>query len=347
MRRARLHLAALAAAVAFVAGTPPSGIGRDPVIATAHAQSRFRTLIERLRGNTLPAGIVRTNGRIEATQIDVAAKYAGRLSEVSVEEGDPVTAGQVVARISAPEFEAQLRGAQSEVLRAQHTKAEAEAQIASRNSDLQLAQVELDRAEQLARTGSGTIQNRDQRRAAYAAAQAALRAVVAQRSQAEFAIRTAEADEHRLQAILDDLILRAPRNGRVQYKLSRGGEVVGAGSRVLTILDLADVYMTIFLPAAQAGRLKIGDEARIILDPVPQYVVPAKISFVAADAQFTPRTVETREEREKLVFRVKLQIDPDVLRQYENRVKTGVRGLGFVRTNPETAWPADLQVQLP
>ncbi|MCL2427799.1 MAG: HlyD family efflux transporter periplasmic adaptor subunit [Alphaproteobacteria bacterium] len=347
MRRARLHLAALAAVAVFVAGTPLPRTGHGSVIAAADAQSRLRTLIDRLRGNTLPAGVARTNGRIEATQIDVAAKYAGRLSEVSVEEGDPVTAGQVVARISAPEYEAQLRGAQAQVVRAEHTKAEAEAQIAARNSDLQLAQAELDRAEQLARTGSGTIQNRDQRRAAFTAAQAALRAVVAQRSQAEFAIRSAEADEHRLQAILDDLILRAPRNGRVQYKLAWGGEVIGAGSRVLTILDLADVYMTIFLPAAQAGRLKIGDEARIILDPVPQYVVPAKISFVAADAQFTPKTVETREEREKLVFRVRLQIDPDVLRQYENRVKTGVRGLGFVRTNPETAWPADLQVQLP
>ena len=71
------------------------------------------------------------------------------------------------------------------------------------------------------------------------------------------------------------------------------GEVVAAGSKVLTILDLHDVYMTIFLPAAQAGQLALGDEARIILDPFPQYVVPASVSFVAADAQFTPKTVET------------------------------------------------------
>lgn len=347
MRRARLHLAGLAAAAVLATGMPLPGTGHDSVIAVAHAQSRLRNLIDRLRGASLPAGIVKTNGRIEATQIDVAARHAGRLAEVSVEEGDTVTAGQVVARIAGPEYEAQLRGAQSEVARAEHAKVEAEAQIAARNSDLQLAQVELDRAENLARTGSGTIQNRDQRRAAHTAAQAALRAVVAQRSQAESAIRSAEADVHRLQAILDDLVLRAPRSGRVQYKIARDGEVVGAGSRVLTILDLVDVYMTIFLPATEAGRLKIGDEARIILDPVPQYVVPARISFVAADAQFTPKTVETREEREKLVFRIKLHIDPDVLRKYESRVKTGVRGLGFVRTDAATDWPANLKVQLP
>jgi HlyD family secretion protein len=347
MIRTRLPLAALAAAVMLAAGASLPWTGHDPFLAVAHAQSRLRTLIERLRGNTLPSGIVRTNGRIEATQVDVATKYAGRLEVVSVEEGDSVAAGQVVARISAPEYEAQLRGAQSEVLRAEHAKAEAEAQIALRNSDLQLAQVELNRAEQLAKTGSGTIQTLDQRRATYAAAAASARAAVAQRDQADFAIKSAEADVERLQAILQDLVLRAPRSGRVQYKLARAGEVVAAGGRVLTILDLSDVYMTIFLPAAQAGLLKIGDEARIILDPVPQHVVPARISFVAADAQFTPKTVETREEREKLVFRVKLQIDPDVLRQYERLVKAGVRGLGFVRTNTAIAWPADLQVQLP
>jgi HlyD family secretion protein len=105
--------------------------------------------------------------------------------------------------------------------------------------------------------------------------------------------------------------------------------------------------MTVFLPAAIAGRLEIGSEARIILDPAPQYVVPASISFVATDAQFTPKTVETEEEREKLMFRVKLKVEAQVLKQYSRRVKTGVRGLGFVRTDPATPWPSDLKVNLP
>jgi HlyD family secretion protein len=123
--------------------------------------------------------------------------------------------------------------------------------------------------------------------------------------------------------------------------------LVAVGGKVLTILDLQDVYMTIFLPAATAGKLEIGGEARIILDPVPQYVVPASVSFVAADAQFTPKTVETAEEREKLMFRAKLQLDAEVLKEYSRRVKTGVRGLGIVRTNAATVWPEDLQIKLP
>jgi HlyD family secretion protein len=105
--------------------------------------------------------------------------------------------------------------------------------------------------------------------------------------------------------------------------------------------------MTIFLPAADAGKLEIGGEARIILDAVPDYVIPATISFVAADAQFTPKTVETKDERAKLMFRIKLKINPDVLQKYYSRVKTGIRGMGFVRTDVATAWPTDLQIKLP
>ena len=131
----------------------------------------------------------------------------------------------------------------------------------------------------------------------------------------------------------------------MQYQLARAGEVVAAGAPIVTILDLTDVYMTLFLPAADAGRLTVGDEARIVLDPVPDYIIPAKVSFVAADAQFTPKTVETKDERAKLMFRIKLKIDPDVLQQFYSRVKTGIRGMGFVRTKADVEWPADLQVK--
>ena len=81
---------------------------------------------------------------------------------------------------------------------------------------------------------------------------------------------------------------------------------------MLTILDLKDVYMTIYLPAEIAGKLMLGDEARTILDAFPEYVLPNTISFVATDAQFTPKSVETPEERQKLMFRVKLQGDPEI-----------------------------------
>ena len=105
--------------------------------------------------------------------------------------------------------------------------------------------------------------------------------------------------------------------------------------------------MVIFLNTADAGRLGVGDEARVILDAVPDYVIPAEVSFVASEAQFTPKTVETEAEREKLMFRVQLRIDRQVLERYYGRAETGLRGSGFVRTKPDAEWPAQLEVKLP
>jgi HlyD family secretion protein len=311
------------------------------------AKKAVDTLINHLRGRDMPEGIVKTNGRIEATQVDVSAKYPGRLATMTVDEGDEVTAGQVVATISSPETEAQLRSAQAQVLKAKQAYAEAVALIAQRNSDLTFARTDYDRGKTLLQSGNIAQQVVDQRRNRFESADAGYVAANAQRDEAEASIKAAEADVERLQSILVDLILVSPRSGRVQYRLARAGEVIAAGQRILTILDLNDVYMTIYLPAEQAGKLTIGDEARTILDPIPQYVLPNTVTFVATEAQFTPKSVETTEEREKLMFRVKLQADPKVLDQYHRSVKTGVRGLGFVRTDPKIAWPAELQVKLP
>jgi HlyD family secretion protein len=311
------------------------------------AQAKLRTLIDHLRGATMPEGIEKTNGRVEETQIDVSAKYAGRLATLTVNEGDEVTAGQVVATISSPEYEAQLRGARAQALRAKQALAEAEALIAQRKADEIFARTDVERGQPLVEKGYLARQVFDQRVAKADAAEAALRAAGAQRDAAQFAIQTAQSEVNRIEAILVDLVLVSPRSGRVQYRIARAGEVVPAGQRILTILDLDDVYMTIYLPATQAGQLELGDEARIILDPIPQYVVPATISFVATEAQFTPKSVETAEERQKLMFRIKLQVDPKVLDKYHRDVKTGVRGLGFVRTTSAVSWPDSLAVKLP
>ena len=337
--------------VVTVGGWPAAAANDSPRFFFAQAQSelqtKLHTLIDKLRGVDMPAGIVKTNGRIEATQVDIAAKYPGRLESVMVQEGDEVGAGQTIAVISSPEYEAQLRGAQAQVLKAKQALAEAEAMIAERQSDQITAKNDLQRGQDLVEKGWMTKQVFDQRMNKAQATDALLHAAQAARDQAQFAITTAQAEVDRIEAILVDLKLVAPRSGRVQYKISQAGEVVNAGTRIVTLLDLHDVYMTIYLSAAQAGQLALGDEARIIIDPLPQYVVPASISFVATESQFTPKSVETAEEREKLMFRVKLQVDPKVLEQYHTQVKTGVRGMGFARTDSSAPWPQDLTVKLP
>jgi HlyD family secretion protein len=357
-------LSAVLSAVALIsgglsiAGWAFGSWGMSALIPTALAQSAQKTpaerarlavetLIARLRGRDMPEGIVKSNGRIEATQVDVAAKYPGRLATLTKDEGDEVTAGEVVATISSPETEAQLRAAQAQVLKAKQALAEAVANIAQRKSDLDFTRTDYERGKFLVQHQNIPQQVVDQRRDKFEAAEALHVAANAQRDQAESAIKAAEAEVQRLQSILVDLVLVSPRSGRVQYRLARAGEVIAAGQRVLTILDLKDVYMTIYLPADDAGKLTLGDEARVIADPIPQYVIPATISFVATDAQFTPKSVETAEERQKLMFRVKLLGDPKVLDKYHRFIKTGVRGLGFVRTDPKIPWPEELVVKLP
>jgi HlyD family secretion protein len=327
-----------------LSGEPGGGVSGIP---SAHAQGIIRNLIARLRGQTLPDGIVKSNGRIEATQVDVSSKYAGRLAQVNVEEGSSVTQGQVIAKLTSPEYDAQLRAAKADVQKANDALAAAEAEITSRQSALQFAKSDFERGQELMKTGFITKQVFEQRKRNFDSAVAAVQSFTSQRDQALSQIANSEAEVDRVQSIIDDLTLVSPRIGRVQYQLARAGEVVAAGAPIVTILDLTDVYMTLFLPAADAGKLAVGDEARIILDPVPDYVIPASVSFVAADAQFTPKTVETTDERAKLMFRVKLKIDAQVLQQFYTRVKTGVRGLGFVRTKADLEWPADLQVKLP
>ncbi|MEW6255107.1 MAG: HlyD family efflux transporter periplasmic adaptor subunit [Pseudomonadota bacterium] len=334
-------------ALAFVLAAPLLS-GAPALAQESHGPgAALRTIWKKLAGERLPAEIVSTNGRLEAEQVLVSAKFAGRVSQVLVEEGQTVEAGAVVARMDTAELDAQLLGAQAQVRRAERAAAEAEAAIAQRESERVLAKQEFERASTLAQRGYGTVQQLDQRRSQMDAAEAGYRAASASLDAAEASADAARAEVARIQSQLTDSVLLAPRRGRVEYKLVQSGEVVAAGAPIATLLDLSDVYMTVFLPARVAGRLALGGEARIVLDPAPDLVVPATVSFVATEAQFTPKTVETADEREKLMFRVKLKIAPALLKQYESMVKVGVRGLAYVRTDANTPWPAALAVKLP
>lgn len=320
-------------------------------------------------------GLAGANGRIEATEIDVAAKAAGRVTEIRVNEGDFVTAGQVVAVMDTDVLNAQLREAEAESRRAQSAidaarsqvaqreaeKAAARAEVARLEVELRTAKAHASRSEALAAKGFLSPQAVDDDRAradsareAVAAGRAqvaaAQAAIVSARSQlvgAQSAAAATEANIERIRANIEDTVLRSPRDGRVQYLVARVGEVVPAGGRVLNLVDLSDVYMTFFLPTALAGRVALGADVRLVLDAAPQYVIPAQVSFVADVAQFTPKTVETATEREKLMFRIRAQISPDLLRKHIKQVKTGVPGIAYVRVEPGVQWPSNLQVRLP
>jgi HlyD family secretion protein len=293
----------------------------------------------------IPAGFASGNGRLEATQVDIATKFPGRLAEVLAREGDQVEADQVVARIDATSLRAQLREAEARVRQAQRDRSLALATVTRRESEYDLALKTLQRTRDLYERDNASLQDLQHDQAGEQTAKAAIAEANAQVAATAAAIEAAIAETQRLKADIDDCVLKAPLSGRVLYRLAEAGEVLAEGGKVLTILDLTDVYMTIFLPTQEAGRIAIGADARILLDAAPDIAVPATVSFVAAKAQFTPKEIETRTEREKLMFRVKLRIAPALLKQHEPLVKTGLPGIAYVRLDANADWPAPVQTR--
>ena len=287
----------------------------------------------------LPEGLSMGNGRLEATEVQIASKIPGRLAEVRVNEGDKVLQGQLLARMDTRTLEAQRNQAEAEVLRARENLSAAEANVQLRQSELLLAHQELRRSQELFKRGFASQQIIDQQQARLNTGNAAVLAAQAQVAAVKAAIGAAQAQVAQLTSEIDDSSLRAPIDGIIQLRLAEPGEVLGAGGRVLLLIDPNDQYMNLYLPASVTGRLTVGDESRILLDALPNQPLPAKISFVAAKSQFTPKEVETRDERQKLVFRVKVRLtQPAAVPQ----AKPGMPGAGYVRTAP-VDWPANLQ----
>jgi len=327
-----------------------------------------------LKPSGLPDNIASGNGRIEAVEIDVSARIAGRIQDIIVQEGEFVKVGQIVANMDTLQIKAQRREAEaqsrravigvdtarSQVIQREAEKDAAIAVVAQRDAELDAANRRLARSTQLATNGTVSEQILDDDRATMhaatatvaaakaqlAATQAAIGAANSQVIDAQATVEAASATIERIDADIDDSALKSPRDGRVQYRVAQPGEVVAAGGTVLNLVDLGDVYMTFFLPTDKAGRVAIGSDVRLVLDAATQYMIPAKVSFVADVAQFTPKTVETAEERQKLMFRIRARIDPELLKKYITQVKTGLPGMAYVRLDPQMPWPASLDANL-
>jgi HlyD family secretion protein len=297
--------------------------------------------------NDLPDGIVWGNGRLEADQVDIAAKLSGRVQAISVSEGDMVGAGQAIAEMDVADLKATFDRAEAETALAQEQLAEAEALVIQRRSELRRAENELERAVALVEKGHIPISVFEERQTERDVATATLRAAEAKVNTATRQIAAYEAEARRIRTLIDDSRLSSPVEGRVLYRLAEPGEVVAAGGALITLLSLQDVYMEIFLAAADAARVAIGAEARIVLDVLPEYAIPAVVTFISPEAQFTPKQVETLTEREKLVFRVRVTIPPDLVRPRIAHVKTGVRGVAYVKLSPSLDWPETLNQRIP
>ena len=322
----------------------------------------------------LPVFVAQSNGRLELNRIDVATLYPGRVKKVYVEEGADVKSGDILAELSSDTSSSRVEEARAaadrqreSVQRAKaaeeqtrRTVARAEANIEAARQQQRVAKMEWDNARNLLSEQLVSESETARRRADYERATAAVKAAEAARAEAQATVAQSRAAAAEARASVgqaeaavksasstnDDMNIRAPIDGRVEYTIAEVGNVVASGSKVASLLDPADVSMNIFLPTNSISRLKVNDEARIKLDGIDA-VFPAKIKFIATEAQFTPKAVETTDERAKLMFKVKLQVPRETAQKYDRLLKGGMTGNGFVKTDAAAQWPAALVVKLP
>ena len=288
-----------------------------------------------------------------------------RLDTVTIEA--EMAKNEAAVATAREEFAAAKGGiatANADIAAAKADIAAANAAIEQQQGEIKLAQTEADRQRRMLAENATSQALFDTRQTALATAKSTLTSIQAQadaaqarataaqsravtaQSQADAAqrqIEVAQAQVAVTKTRIQDATLISPITGRVLYRLVQPGEVLGPGGKALTLVNLNDVYMEIYLPSDQAAALKTGAPARITVDYEPDKSAAAYVSFVSPEAQFTPKQVETKSEREKLMFRVKIQVPPELVTHYIERIKTGVRGVGYVKVRDTAVWPARLQ----
>ena len=289
--------------------------------------------------SNLPEGFASGNGRIETTQVDISSKLSGRLINIDSQEGDLVEKNQVLARLDIKELNTKLQEAMAYEQQAIENKNYALAIVEEKQSQLSLAKKDYDRANSLYKTKSIPLAEFQKYETAFQTQQAALTAAKSQVISSQSTINATSAQIETIKVNIEDSKLYSPVKGRVLYKIAENGEIVANGGKVLVVLDLMNTYMTIFLPTSQAGLVDIGSEARIVLDAIPNIAIPAHVTFVSPLAQFTPKEIETQAEREKLMFRIKVKIDSNVLEKYFDRIKTGLPGVAYIKLDKNVSWP--------
>jgi HlyD family secretion protein len=277
------------------------------------------------------AGPIVASGHVEAREVRLAAKYGGRVATLSVEEGDLVTAGQELARLETTEARLALEQAQAERRQAdadlrlrlagarREDRAELAAQVEALRVDLGAAERDQQRMEALLERGSGTAKARDDARARRDALAARLEALRQSQARMEAGSRPEEIEAARarvaaaqaragqLEERLKDAVVTAPRAGLVTEKVAEAGEMVSAGAPLVVVTDLQDAWLNVYVSEPDLARIRLGQPAEVHTDD--GQVRSGRVAFVASQAEFTPRNVQTRDERAKLVFKVKVALD--------------------------------------
>ncbi|NLG13661.1 MAG: HlyD family efflux transporter periplasmic adaptor subunit [Lentisphaerae bacterium] len=278
------------------------------------------------------------NGRLEATEIYVSSKLAGRIEEIFVKEGDLVKKGDKLVKMQTSTLEAQKAATLANIKVQEGELAMAQATVKHKDSAFTGAEKEFKRQSALIATNAVSQRAYDESETRFNSSKADLEYAKASVLAAEGRVAAQKAELQRIEADLADSVLVAAYDGRIQYLLAHEGEVLSAGGRVMNLVNLTDTYMAFFLPTSIAGRVQMGAEVKLVFDAAPNHAFNAKVTYIDPIAQFTPKSVETQVEREKLMFRIKANLNAEKLQEYISNVKTGLPGVAWVKLDPEADW---------
>jgi HlyD family secretion protein len=299
-------------------------------------------------------GVISASGTIEAIEVNVASKVSGQVERLAVDEGSRVKPGDTLAVIDHATLDIQLRQAQAGVRLAEAQLAllvkgarsedirQAEAALEQADTALKTADEDARRMRELARTGSVTSKQAEdaEARLTVASAQrtAAAEALAKVRrlarpeeiQAAEARLAQAQAAADLLEKAIADCVITAPMAGIVTHKAVEAGELVVPGSTVVTLSELASVHVMIYLTEKEMGRVRLGDTADVVIDAFPGRPIPGKVTYISPEAEFTPKNVQTKEDRVKLVFGVKIEIE-----NRDGLLKPGLPADATIRAVPD------------
>jgi len=277
------------------------------------------------------AGEIVAAGHVEATEVRISTKVAGTLLRLAVDEGATVAAGQELARVDTTDTELELKAARADRAQAdaelrlrragsrEEDVLEAEAQVTKAEADLAGAARDLERMEGLLASGSGTTQARDDARTRHDVARASLAAARERlkrlragyrREEIDAAaarVQSADARIGQLEQQLKDAVIASPAAGIVTEKLAEQGELLARGTGLVVVTDLANAWLNVYVSETDLGRIRLDQQAEVVTDD--GQTRRGRVSFVASQAEFTPKNVQTRDERVKLVYKVKVALE--------------------------------------
>jgi len=302
--------------------------------------------------NSKDRSVISASGTIEAIEVNVASKTSGQVEKMLVDEGSQVKIGDNLAVIDSSSLAIQLAQAQAGVDLAEaqlqllvkgariEDIRQAEEAIKQAEANLKIAQDDRDRFRDLFAKQSATAkQNQDAEarytvaRAQYEAARQALEkwkkyARPEEIKSARARLDQAVASRDLLKKAISDSTITSPTAGIVTNKAIEQGEFVGPGTTLLTIADLSEVHLDIYVTEIELGKIRLGQEAEVTIDSYPGRAFKGTVSFISPEAEFTPKNVQTKEERVKLVFRVKIQVPNP-----ENILKPGMPADALLQVN--------------